>query len=100
IRDLIVTGVQTCALPISLSKGWSSDEIARVEADSLLPPKPSASTAWLDPSSPISATLPGPASEYVQVIRPCVAKSCHPSVVPTRSEERRVGKGGTAWRRA
>ena len=57
----------------------SALEIASVAADSALLPKPSASTARRG-NSPISATLPGPAVRYCQVIAPLRAKSCQPSL--------------------
>ena len=49
---------------------------------SALLPKPSANT-HRGGNSPISATLPGPAVWYCQVIAPLRAKSCQPSLLPT-----------------
>ena len=53
---------------------------ASVAADSGLLPKASASSEERG-SSASSATLPGPAEEYSQVIAPLRAKSCQPSLV-------------------
>src|SRR3712207_8945833 len=68
IRDIGVTGVQTCALPISrrCSPGWSAARRARTLASPTPPGRPSS------PSSPA-------AGERAPAHRP-------------RSEERRVGE--------
>src|SRR3712207_8393066 len=67
IRDIGVTGVQTCALPISA--GWRS-----------------AGTGWGDATTPRGAAAPLPAAPARQ---PAPASD---SRVVARSEERRVGK--------
>jgi hypothetical protein len=66
----------------TFSNGCIRLDIARVAADSALLPKPSASTARRG-NSPISATLPGPAVRYCEVIWPLRLKSCQPSLLPT-----------------
>src|SRR2546430_9279752 len=77
IRDLTVTGVQTCALPILRSEKWG-DSVAerrtgmRVIAAFFSPCAPDALT------SHVSVFLP-----LFQEVRP---------ICKTRSEERRVGK--------
>src|SRR5207244_5328056 len=93
IRDDLVTGVQTCALPISQpSRGrsivWTSTGSARA-------------TDWL------SARRPGARQKGAQTrppgpyaLRALDARRDHrhrnPAVV-CRSEERRVGKAPSAW---
>ncbi len=65
-----------------ISKGSKSALRASVAADSVLLPNARANTQFRG-SSPMSATLPGPASGYSQVIAPLRAKSCQPSLKPT-----------------
>src|SRR5512135_340473 len=64
------------------SNGCSNAEMASVAADSLLLAKPSASVARRG-SSPISATLPGPACRYCHCMVPFRGKSCQQSLAPT-----------------
>src|SRR5207253_5386488 len=90
IRDGHVTGVQTCALPIS---AWFRSGIAypgRRQAESR-------TTSCLFPRSAIRRDRTGrhtPAS-------PAAARPGHRApTIPTRSEERRVGKEGRSrWAR-
>src|SRR5688572_31703108 len=74
IRDLTVTGVQTCALPIS-----------------------SASCRWSPTSSRATPSSPTPFATTPRAIAPCfwpitAQWSPAPLFRPPRSEERRVGK--------
>src|SRR5205085_8765245 len=80
IRDLTVTGVQTCALPISCSPAGGGRSVSAAWPCSRprrLPSQPVAST-------PLTGRPPG--------------ASAAPRAICTRSEERRVGKEGrTRW---
>src|SRR5205823_10294324 len=88
IRDKLVTGVQTCALPISvvsargqlLTIATERGDITRVAPDNMASrssnPKWSADGKWI---------------AYVS------DRSGRDEVWVTRSEERRVGKGGGSW---
>src|SRR2546430_281721 len=73
IRDLTVTGVQTCALPISTSR--------RSLSNSGCSP-----TIYMDPSK----AEPPPPAVTSQEATPTDAAT--PETAPQRSEERRVGK--------
>src|SRR5688572_32532572 len=67
IRDLTVTGVQTCALPISMRTHWTRTAKSPARSCSTTP------RTWRRRNRPAHRTAsPSP---------------------PTRSEERRVGKG-------
>src|SRR5206468_9136211 len=83
IRDLIVTGVQTCALPIS------ADYVAR-QLREALPAKVriESVTGLLPPTERESriASLVAESGEYVLVCTDCLSEGIN------RSEERRVGK--------
>src|SRR5206468_10201038 len=84
IRDLIVTGVQTCALPISENGLF----IATIRACQ------TSATAPL-PACPRGRPLPaggGPPGQHRPFRRPCGPPEGPPW--PRRSEERRVGKEG------
>src|SRR3989449_3016286 len=77
IRDVAVTGVQTCALPISIT----SVQAIYVPADDITDPAPATAFAHLDATTVLS--------------RPPTELGIYPAVDPltsTRSEERRVGK--------
>src|SRR2546429_6304103 len=79
IRDVAVTGVQTCALPISegRSRGQSSaNKYSKSSFDRLR----------AKPSSPRTSLM-------VCALR-CCSSQIFSSTVPGRSEERRVGKEG------
>src|SRR5206468_11905421 len=79
IRDLIVTGVQTCALPIPLAFSHSCRNGRRPTGAS--PPTPWSSSTRGGTSAGKSRT----ATSIATKAAPC-----------TRSEERRVGKEGAA----
>src|SRR5690606_40617435 len=79
IRDFHVTGVQTCALPISHAANWNSFDPLALSA------LPHVTLLELPASA---APSPGGAS-CVCCVHP---EPGAPPVVSTRSEERRVGK--------
>src|SRR5690606_40266652 len=92
IRDFHVTGVQTCALPISRNSSITTRSHA---------------TAWARASSrsavtttPLPAARPSSLTTYGGP-KASSAAAASAGVVQTRSEERRVGKGwvtgGGAW---
>src|SRR5207244_10559105 len=79
IRDDLVTGVQTCALPIS-----------SVGAGSIV-----AADAPSDTSASAATMLPAPTLEALRTSPPSSTRTPSPSThacTTTRSEERRVGK--------
>src|SRR2546430_13185595 len=76
IRDLTVTGVQTCALPI-LSRSTSRRKKAHERA-------------WPESTLAVVRSAPRPLSVDIAACRSSSASSEHP--VARRSEERRVGK--------
>src|SRR2546429_4613917 len=79
IRDVAVTGVQTCALPISLPAGRPASKSRPPRIPGIAP-----ATRWLPPISP---------AEYAAACaaHPALRKSALPAR-ELRSEERRVGK--------
>src|SRR5206468_9767409 len=88
IRDLIVTGVQTCALPILIS---SAPPRARSTLDTRV-------------SAPIitfcsTLRLPKGFTSWKVRQRPSFAISCAGRPLMSRSEERRVGREGGCWER-
>src|SRR5205823_8596598 len=86
IRDKLVTGVQTCALPISSRRVHplrASGHLLQLLPQSPLPQVSDLSTRTLDRRASIGAPRRDPVAPT-----PCVWKK-------TRSEERRVGK---EWR--
>src|SRR5205823_9686922 len=92
IRDKLVTGVQTCALPIygtsfgfPRSVAWSRATRAGVSPDRAWPPAPvcGAALGLAEPRKP-------PPSVRATAVSPAAAA--------TRSEERRVGKEGRCRR--
>src|SRR2546421_9593619 len=80
IRDLIVTGVQTCALPIS----WAARPDGR------------ASRLWTGYAAAVAGDVGGPRSGTRGANQPCDGEAvsrCRGAVGGlSRSEERRVGK--------
>src|SRR2546421_2047743 len=75
IRDLIVTGVQTCALPISYSSV----------------PRRRAGSAWAASTIPSTYRCAPPrTSRFSAIRRP--GRTRRPGTTSWRSEERRVGK--------
>src|SRR5206468_6565569 len=94
IRDLIVTGVQTCALPISLPT--SSDGKPVHGSSEAIRASPLSITA-LTPSMVIelSATLVARTSRRSR--DGSTARSCCCGGRSPRSEERRVGKEWRRW---
>src|SRR5206468_5649309 len=89
IRDLIVTGVQTCALPILRSESLlairSAQRSPRCQGSCSVPATTSGSL--------MSAATAGPSSNVARCIR--TAPGATRSAPRARSEERRVGK---EWR--
>src|SRR5262249_58039793 len=86
IRDWSVTGVQTCALPISTRSACSA------------PPRPMAESTAI----PAATAAPAPRTDrgivaLATALRPSLPS--HPRR-PLRSEERRVGKEGRCRRSA
>src|SRR5690606_39752763 len=86
IRDFHVTGVQTCALPISMMRG-------RIGVESALG---KGSRFWFDiPRAEVEAEssprVTGRAGDRALVVDKSVAQR---EALAARSEERRVGKGG------
>src|SRR5690349_23694370 len=79
IRDLYVTGVQTCALPISCRPSCASARTRTADAP--------ASSCWGMSSGASSTTV----TLIPRASSPAAASSPS-SPPPTRSEERRVGK--------
>src|SRR2546429_3372919 len=76
IRDVAVTGVQTCALPILVLACAKSS-------------RRGAATRLSSPSTTYSDSMPGPGEPSGRLVRGCTP-SCQPA--KKRSEERRVGK--------
>src|SRR5206468_7367059 len=93
IRDLIVTGVQTCALPIS--SGWParSNRMARVEVVPWSRANSLGSAIYLLPSPP--GATPGSLGPIKHVFIRAAQCARRGSCARRRSEERRVGK---VWR--
>src|SRR5205823_8691413 len=91
IRDKLVTGVQTCALPISMAKsmnaGANASSGARLKR-TLLATAPSGMKSSLKSILRTSARMWG---------MPFKGMSRRPGMMERRSEERRVGKEGR-WR--
>src|SRR5207247_4973850 len=95
IRDPLVTGVQTCALPIFKGTGNMELHLERRLAERRVFPAIDVARSGtrreellLDPD-----TL-----RQVWLVRRMTAMIGANSPNPTRSEERRVGKGGESWR--
>src|SRR5206468_9187390 len=88
IRDLIVTGVQTCALPIcSRRRGGLAEGVG--------PPRPrSCGRRWAERGGRAGSGPPRPAASALRPRR-CAPRSLRPE---GRSEERRVGKEWRAGR--
>src|SRR5690606_40404205 len=91
IRDFHVTGVQTCALPISGCCGGGGDAVAK------------GAPAWAAPDGPadvaaaISSALIAAGSSAALLHHSPVARlrmTAQAAVIHKRSEERRVGEGG------
>src|SRR5205823_12096494 len=87
IRDKLVTGVQTCALPISSRPGRAVTTARLADSE----------------NSTTCGAIPGSASATVNPTSPAMADSASATTTPPseqscalarRSEERRVGKGG------
>src|SRR5207248_7621598 len=96
IRDRTVTGVQTCALPISAPRPWPRRCTSRLrrspssgvaELDRLL----AEHATWLRAVTSDRALAGGLNTLSGHVVNPAVAEAL-------RSEERRVGKGGRSRR--
>src|SRR5690606_39900778 len=82
IRDLHVTGVQTCALPISPPHACARRAPSAVKGCSI--------------SCPASPARPVTTVGARALREPPACRRARPSTA-TRSEERRVGKEGGAW---
>src|SRR5206468_7985927 len=93
IRDLIVTGVQTCALPI-LNERAEPHAMSWCSLLFVLPPLASpCGSLRLLPREPLLSLLPrSPEAESGSWIQCAASES--PVIQSTRSEERRVGKEG------
>src|SRR5690606_39740531 len=95
IRDFHVTGVQTCALPISPQVGPTRPASMSSRFGGLSPP------TWYGGVRPTPGSSVGVGSESVSgspVVG--VVKSCPSGMSENRSEERRVGEecGSRGWR--
>src|SRR5688572_32264352 len=80
IRDLTVTGVQTCALPISTTAWAKASRLLKTRGASASDP------AWTFSPSPVGSAFPERWLQKLIDPYPCVLWPQH------RSEERRVGK--------
>src|SRR5205823_10356781 len=90
IRDKLVTGVQTCALPISEHVEGFAKEVALVTHTRLKATgKAGAHAVMPDPESALEEPL---------VVRPTSETIIYAMFAKWRSEERRVGKEGRARR--
>src|SRR5690606_41208802 len=85
IRDFHVTGVQTCALPISRQGGDGGSAHGHLPLSSLT----------LGLRAPLAKKRPADAVQGLRPPRPC-CKHRRPASSP-RSEERRVGKERRCW---
>src|SRR5204863_5604204 len=86
IRDLYVTGVQTCALPISALAALCRRHGARLLVD------PSISSAWNLDVLPHADVVVSSLTKYTASEGDLTAGVA--AINPARSEERRVGKAG------
>src|SRR5207248_3529193 len=94
-RGRTVTGVQTCALPISLLALLAGALAVRVTRGPSPPPSPSASTASPRPPPDRAPRLERLRAEVQQVVGVFKAGPARElEFVERRSEERRVGKDG------
>src|SRR5699024_11736917 len=86
IRDRNVTGVQTCALPISAVIGQKQPRVARGQTTDRSPPAPPV-------DQQVAVIVDPEKTQSAENARP-------PAPVCARSEERRVGKeSGRVWGR-
>src|SRR5690606_40486638 len=90
IRDFHVTGVQTCALPISPPPATASPPTATATDEDTATPRlrPTSRSVWTTPDASPAAATGTPWSDAVvdrSKARPCPSP-------PTRSEERRGGR--------
>src|SRR5206468_9651684 len=89
IRDLIVTGVQTCALPIFVEplppmlRGRTALILANIP---FVPPNEAPRFAYLAPT----AAIRGPSADGLVLLRDLALQAS--ALLAPRSEERRVGK--------
>src|SRR5690606_40267524 len=88
IRDFHVTGVQTCALPISISS--SSRRV--IPSGASYWPGRSTCPERLNRPNPVDFSVPMSANQSA----PCSTMGGTEAIDSTRSEERRVGTGGRA----
>src|SRR5690606_40924591 len=97
IRDFHVTGVQTCALPISASAsgGVQPYTFTKIAGPSWLSVNPTTGAITGTPS--MSDAAPGGVTVAIRVTDSQDPASAVEQVVQLRSEERRVGKM-CAWR--
>src|SRR5206468_8751424 len=93
IRDLIVTGVQTCALPILLSPLALETSTQRQQLDALIERVRwhPALYSYFITDEPNATNFPG-LGKLVAYLRE--KDPAHLAYINLRSEERRVGKGG------
>src|SRR5205823_6889162 len=89
IRDKLVTGVQTCALPISVPGGAVTDTAVGRKRRRISPTR--AAVAGSSPAPTTAISIGGIATRSRAPRSSAKAVGCWPMA---RSEERRVGKGG------
>src|SRR5207244_9298263 len=95
IRDDLVTGVQTCALPIS-EKLQTDLTVIRMR-DNLMETRTRLVTSVRGVVKATGGRLPSSeTSSFPQQVSDPIPEPLRPAVAPVRSEERRVGKGGGA----
>src|SRR5206468_7957087 len=92
IRDLIVTGVQTCALPIYVRFAFCSALAAALAGCTTYVERRSPRTVYSPPPPPVVAQTPAPDVSLAPPAAAPVVVTGQESPVVVRSEERRVGK--------
>src|SRR5439155_15661964 len=92
IRDGHVTGVQTCALPISPGDQHAHDRLASFHQRMAVP------EALVPLCPPLQKTGPSPLQPVAPYRPPPLVAKVRQVLCRIRSEERRVGKeGGLGW---
>src|SRR5205823_9697129 len=95
IRDKLVTGVQTCALPISPRPTTIVTPASTGRPSPNPAPAPVAPTPA--PATPAPATPPQPEPAPTRVLASDEPAAPAAPAPPVRSEERRVGKECRTW---